>query len=231
MICKWKKQDMLFCISDRMLTWGEGDDAYETEPDRPSKVTGFCPANAFCMCTGCMPFHDMVTRATHEEIISNNTTKISEVVKTHADCYVSFRKKQRRSASAESIILGMDAGGAHIYHVTDDGRSVCFNRQGYCAIGVGASSFEEQMSLAKFSRFLQYPDALFLAYLAKRAAEVHPGVGPETDVAQIKEGSSGPLRKAGKALATLRKKFESAVKSEKKKIIKGMAADRRFFLP
>lgn len=79
------------------------------------------------------------------------------------------------------IFAGVDTTGAHLYTATDaDAR--CRDAVGFAAIGAGRSHAASQFMFRKHSRQRGFSETLFLAYSAKKRAEVAPGVGRETDM-------------------------------------------------
>lgn len=83
--------------------------------------------------------------------------------------------------SVETIFAGHDAMGAHIYK-THNSANWCHDIEGFAAIGIGAEHADSQARFAGFTRFAMPPEALMVAYLAKRRAELAPGVGRVTDM-------------------------------------------------
>lgn len=84
----------------------------------------------------------------------------------------------------DSIIAGVDATGPHIYFVGHPGREECRDHSAFLGIGSGARHFESLFMSATppFSYLWSLNRALFLAYTAKKKAEIAPGVGRETDI-------------------------------------------------
>jgi hypothetical protein len=90
----------------------------------------------------------------------------------------------------EAIITGVDRKGSHIYVVNNYNRNrscvvSCADTIGFAAIGIGAHHAESLFMLAGHHRESPIPDTLFLTYLAKKRAEVAPGVGKETDMLMV----------------------------------------------
>lgn len=84
----------------------------------------------------------------------------------------------------EILLAGIDTE-AHIYSIRNPGQVDCFDALGYHAIGSG-----EMHAVSTFIFNNCYPDmtckrGLYLAYEAKRSAEVAPGVGKALDIALI----------------------------------------------
>jgi hypothetical protein len=93
----------------------------------------------------------------------------------------------------ETIIAGQDSSGLHIYTVNDNLEAVRHDHDGYCAVGSGSPQFEMQFMYSGYDGTLPFPNALFLTYIAKKHAEVSPGVGRMTDVLAIR--SDGGMTK------------------------------------
>lgn len=86
----------------------------------------------------------------------------------------------------EHIIAGVDQSGGHIYLVEDPGISSCFDALGFCCIGSGQHHATMTFVRAGYSPSTPLRNALYLAYQAKRDAEVAPGVGSRfTDLAYV----------------------------------------------
>ena len=83
--------------------------------------------------------------------------------------------------SVEVIIAGHDSEGAHIWSVRNQHPS-CHDVEGFATIGIGAEHANSQLRFAGFTRNASAGYAAILAYLAKRRAEIAPGVGRRTDL-------------------------------------------------
>lgn len=94
-----------------------------------------------------------------------------------------------------ALIVGIDDSGAHIFQI--DGSKVAnLDLVGFAAIGAGATHALSQFQLESYSILRSTDEALLLTYVAKKAAEVAPGVGTMTDmfVAGPNPGTSSVLR-------------------------------------
>jgi hypothetical protein len=97
-----------------------------------------------------------------------------------------------------TIIAGVDATGPHIYSVgsTNDRdeetcHEICHDSAAFFyAVGYGSRQFETQYMSARYDRNWPLAPSLLLMYLAKKRAEVSPGVGPSTDMAYIDSSMS-----------------------------------------
>lgn len=81
----------------------------------------------------------------------------------------------------DAILAGVDQTGAQIY-VARDGAISCESVVGFAAIGAGSQHAESQLMFARYTKTHKGSRGLYLAYAAKRRAEIAPGVGPDTDM-------------------------------------------------
>jgi 20S proteasome alpha/beta subunit len=84
----------------------------------------------------------------------------------------------------QTLVVGRDSTGAHLYKI-DQAYSQCYDAIGFAAIGSGASHAESQFMLNGYNRLFPQEEAMWLTFLAKRKAEVAPGVGQVTDMFAI----------------------------------------------
>lgn len=95
---------------------------------------------------------------------------------------------QQFDPNLEFLIAGVDASGGHLYSVSNPGgRPISHAVIGYTAIGSGALHALQAMIAFEHGPSCSLAEALFRVYAAKRRAQVAPGVGPETDMAVIRE--------------------------------------------
>jgi 20S proteasome alpha/beta subunit len=92
--------------------------------------------------------------------------------------------EMRRWETRDSfIVAGIDPGGVpHIYSVSDPGWAVCQDGSGFVAVGSGADHAEALFLRQNYDPNWSPARAVFLAYSAKRHAEVDPFVGLHTDL-------------------------------------------------
>jgi hypothetical protein len=87
------------------------------------------------------------------------------------------------------VIAGVDTLGSHIYvaHNGDEGRMDvgCYDSIGFAAIGAGGRHARSAFMLAGHKWDSPAHEALLLTYVAKKRAEIAPGVGPTTDMILI----------------------------------------------
>jgi len=89
----------------------------------------------------------------------------------------------------EMLIVGVDSIGSHIYSVRNPGKIDCFDTIGFHAIGVGYLHASQSFIAHRYTESYDVEEALSVVYAAKRAAEVAPGVGSETDMSVIISGN------------------------------------------
>ncbi len=88
---------------------------------------------------------------------------------------------QRNKAELETIICGLDGTSPQLYTVDEAGGSQLHTSLGFAAIGDGAWHAESQFMFAGYTPDLFLSRAMFITYLAKKRAEVAPGIGLKTD--------------------------------------------------
>ena len=96
-----------------------------------------------------------------------------------------FVQMNQFNLGVEILIAGIDEAGSHIHFIGHPGQAICFDKIGYNAIGSGATH-----AAIRFALGLQHPklglsETLFSVYAAKRASEVAPGVGRDTEMSII----------------------------------------------
>lgn len=92
----------------------------------------------------------------------------------------------------EVIICGVDQVGTHVY-VVEDEKITCRDPVGFAAVGAGGGHADSQMMLGGHTNGKSFAETLLLTYLAKKRAEVAPGVGEATDMFVIGPGRSFTL--------------------------------------
>jgi hypothetical protein len=90
-----------------------------------------------------------------------------------------------------AIVTGVDQLGAHIFVVDDPGEAVCYDLDGWAAIGSGWRHADLQFISDKYNTNCPFDEAFLLVYLAKKKADITPGVGTSTDLFWIVDGPNG----------------------------------------
>jgi hypothetical protein len=85
------------------------------------------------------------------------------------------------------LITGVDLTGPHIYTVYD-GVMSCNDAMAFAAIGIGGRHAESHFMLARHGRDRTLSETLLQIHVAKKRAEIAPGVGSETDLFSIGGG-------------------------------------------
>ncbi len=82
----------------------------------------------------------------------------------------------------EVILAGIDTGGTHLYYLGHPGGLISFNKIGYNAVGSGAAHVAIKFALELQNPSCSLAETLLNVYSAKKAAEVAPGVGQQTEI-------------------------------------------------
>jgi hypothetical protein len=93
----------------------------------------------------------------------------------------------------EIIIAGIDDTGSHVYYIGHPGTMISFDKIGYNAVGSGAPHVAIKFALDCLHPKTPLYDVLLAVYSAKRAAEVAPGVGQETEIQVISSDNIWPV--------------------------------------
>jgi hypothetical protein len=123
-----------------------------------------------------------------DSFVAKQTTMHPDFVKRITDDLTYFKMPR-----VQTLFLGVDAEGSHIYIVDNLNQMYsCDVRSqdtiGFAAIGSGARHATSQFMLVGHHRAVPSSETLFLTYLAKKRAEVAPGVGKETDMIAVGPG-------------------------------------------
>ncbi len=98
------------------------------------------------------------------------------------------QKIEDESLGLTLLVAGVDSDGGHLYLVKDPGISNCYDVVGFLTIGSGEHHADLSFIRASYSPTILLKRAVFLAYQAKRDAEMAPGVGSRyTDIGIIDE--------------------------------------------
>jgi 20S proteasome alpha/beta subunit len=92
-----------------------------------------------------------------------------------------------------TIIAGQDESGPHLYVVDQPGKYSVRDGIGFASVGIGQRHAESQFMFAGYTPWWPFPKALYLTYVAKKRAEVAPGVGKHTDLAVITSGEKADI--------------------------------------
>lgn len=92
--------------------------------------------------------------------------------------------------------LGLDIGvvgvdqdlKAHIYSISNPGMAIPHNPLGFCCIGSGLNHANTTFAYRRFTPSFPLKRAIYVAFEAKKRAEMAGGVGPTTDIAIVSRG-------------------------------------------
>lgn len=91
------------------------------------------------------------------------------------------------------IVLGVDEDSrAHIYSVNNPGITMPHDPLGFCSIGTGIRHADPIFAYRRFTPSFPLKRAIYVAYEAKRRAELAGGVGPTTDIAIVSDNEKEP---------------------------------------
>lgn len=102
----------------------------------------------------------------------------------------------QHSLGLDVLVAGLDDTGAHLHVATNPGVLLPLDTLGYAAIGTGGLHASIRLTLGKQSKLCKLAETVYNVYEAKKAAEVAPGVGQETDMDIISNGKIATLKKS-----------------------------------
>lgn len=140
--------------------------------------------------------------------------------------------------AVQTIFTGVDHNGSHIFVSTNcNAENVCqlscSDNAGFAAIGSGSRHALSQFMLAGYHRQSPTSETMFQTYLAKKRAEIAPGVGQATDMVavgpglgvstyvedDVVENLEAIYQKYSKAEVALRKKASDSAEAFQKKLL------------
>jgi hypothetical protein len=89
---------------------------------------------------------------------------------------------QQAQLGSSIILAGVDASGAHIFSVEDPGATACFDRLGYHSVGSGHRHALLTLVSKAQHKTTDLFTTMFNVFVAKKAAELAPGVGNATEM-------------------------------------------------
>lgn len=113
---------------------------------------------------------------TYETFIKEQKVMSDEFVED-----IIYRIRRYIPDSVETIVLGIDDSGPHIYIVRND-EIVWHDVIGFAAVGIGSNHALSHFMLSGYTRSASEAKALLTLHQAKKKAEVSPGVGQGTDI-------------------------------------------------
>lgn len=91
---------------------------------------------------------------------------------------------QRYGLGLTLLLAGVDEE-AHLIRVSDPGRYRSYDNLSYCCIGMGNRHADNVFAWYRYSRAFSLNDAIYIAFEAKKRAEMAGGVGQSTDIVII----------------------------------------------
>lgn len=116
----------------------------------------------------------------------------------------------------EVIIAGVDRAGPHIW-VIEDGFAHCEDGVGFACIGSGKRHADSQMMIGQHQPYAELTQALVLAHLAKKRAEISPSVGSGTDMVISGPELGQQVTLASNHIQQLDRHFQQLVAGEKRR--------------
>lgn len=114
---------------------------------------------------------------TQETFMAHQKEMLPEVVTK-----ITSQLQNYQSEDTEALIVGGDDQSTYLYVVDQQSHVTLHNDVGFAAIGVGAWHAKSEIMRAGYTNTMAYAAALAMSYMAKKTAEVAPGVGRETDL-------------------------------------------------
>ena len=110
---------------------------------------------------------------THENLLNMENRQLASDI---------TNQMQTHRFDCEAIVAGFSGESPRLRHINSDGFVTAHENDGFVSIGIGSSHVESEMMTARFTSEWLYHETLFLAYSAKKRAEVAAGVGKSTDM-------------------------------------------------
>jgi len=98
-----------------------------------------------------------------------------------------------RGDDMEALVIGSDGTNVHLYLVDTRGTVSLLNDVGFGAIGSGAWHARSRLMQAGYVYTTGFAPALAATYVAKKSAEVAPGVGMATDMRLVTKLGIEPI--------------------------------------
>lgn len=106
---------------------------------------------------------------------------------------ISNQLQQHQGADVEALIVGVENNIAHIYMVDSSCQVTCHDDVGFAAIGIGAWHAKSALMQARYTNNFVLAPAFATLFIAKKRAEIAPGVGVTTDYHWITRRGWSPI--------------------------------------
>jgi len=127
---------------------------------------------------------------------------------------------EKECLESSAIIAGSDQFGPHIYVVTDPGEARCCDLDGWAAIGSGSRHADLQFIEEKYHRAWEFENAFLTTYLAKKKADITPGVGPTTDLFWITPGDQCRVLRPDEPIVVQVRNLHKRIEANAKRAVK-----------
>ena len=92
----------------------------------------------------------------------------------------------KRGLGLMLILAGIDEEG-HLLKIHDPGQYTSFDNLSYCCAGIGTGHADAVFAFHRYTRTYPLNDAIYIAFEAKKRAEMAGGVGNHTDILVIEK--------------------------------------------
>jgi 20S proteasome alpha/beta subunit len=130
---------------------------------------------------------------------------------------ITEQMQRHRAPEVEALVIGSSEGltgipYVQLYHIDTNGIVSCCDDVGFAAIGSGAWHAKSNLMQNGYTNGANYATALTAIYAAKKAADIAPGVGKDTDLYLVFK--DGFVIVPNEAAATLAEIYETDVKQK-----------------
>ena len=126
----------------------------------------------------------------------------------------------KRGLGLMLILAGIDEEG-HLLKIHDPGQYTSFDNLSYCCAGIGTGHADAVFAFHRYTRKYTLNDAIYIAFEAKKRAEMAGGVGSYTDILVI-EKENGVQKVTEKVIKELEEIYD-----EREKQLKRAGGDKR----
>jgi 20S proteasome alpha/beta subunit len=132
-----------------------------------------------------------------------------------------------RGADVEALVVGAQGDTMRIFAVDANGTAKCYDDVGFAAIGIGGEHARSVLMQAGYVNTLPFAAALAATYVAKKASEIAPGVGTNTDIHLVFKGAIEQLR--DDVHSKVRELYEN-YDAQRRKLAEGIVAELAGFV-
>jgi 20S proteasome alpha/beta subunit len=93
--------------------------------------------------------------------------------------------QQQFNLGSDIVVAGVDDLGARLHVLSHPGTTASLDKLGHASIGSGGNHANMRLALGAQTKNSNLVETLYRVFDAKKAAEVAPGVGQETDIAIV----------------------------------------------